>query len=382
MRTPFDFATAEGYNATPGLAGLALSGENAHMLTCPNGHPVALGDLFCHQCGATVKPQTDETAVRSAPSGDETAEQTTPDRTVLRPEPAIPPLPMPAEPPPPGGGFQPPPFQPPPYEPPTQRRDSSTMIYAIAGLVVLLAIVAVGVVLLVSGSGGSNQPAKNPLTNPTISSTPGGAAPASGSITVSDGCGDAPMSQPTQFNLQCDGSASLSNLTWSSWGTSQTALGSGTYNTPQTGAQAAGSVPVNVEMYQVVSGSTGQEFSTITVTPPTGPAITWSQSTPDGTWAITSSQTKGPMPAGGKLCPSLIKGKYQYGTFGSNTSCGFVRAVYNAWEASGNQSPVSATSPATHETYHNIVCTVDATASWATCVGGRNNSAHMFFALP
>lgn len=167
----------------------------------------------------------------------------------------------------------------PSYEPPVQQRNSNTVIYAVASLVVLLALAAVGVVLLVNNSSGnSGQPTNNPLTNPTISTSPnGGTTPNSGS---------------------------------------------------------------------------------------------------------TSSQTNAPMPAGGTLCPGLLKGKYQFGILGTNTSCGFVQAVYNAWESSGNQSPVTAMSPTTHVTYSNIVCTVDATASWATCVGGRNNTARMFFALP
>lgn len=246
------------------------------MPTCPNGHTVAPGNAFCHHCGATIAG--DQTIVRPAPLADDTAERAAipavAGETVVQPQP-----PTYAPPFNPGPPTMPPPVAMGGYEPPQERRNNNAVIYWVAGLVILLAIGGVTAALLLN-SGGSNNDSqsKNPITNPTIATSP------------------TPSMTPTTS------------------GPSQTA--------------------------------------------------------------------QAPMPAGGSLCAGLILGKYQFGTIGTNTSCGFVRAVYKAWESSGNQSPVTATSPATHETYSNIVCTVDSTRSWATCVGGRNNSAQMFFALP
>lgn len=357
----------------------------SYMPMCPNGHSVAPGNVFCHQCGATVAAD-DRTAVRPiSPMDDTTSHEpvpAAPNDTVLRPEPVQPPVAPPFD---PG-----PPTLPPPlamnggYESP--RHHNNTLIYAIAGLVIVVAIAAVAAVLLMKNSGGnSGQTSQNPITNPTLPATatptvPSPSLPAGTQVVVSD-CNGASSSQPSQLQLQCSNpGAALANITWASW-TPQSAIGTGTYYAPTGAGENTTNSPVSIQMVQPVSGASGYEFSQVIVTPASGPAVTWVQSTPGGTWS-SSSQVKGAMPAGGTLCPGLIKGKYQFGTMGSNTSCGFVRAVYNAWESSGNQSPVTATSPATHETYKNIVCTVDSTQSWATCVGGRKNSARMFFALP
>ena len=94
-----------------------------------------------------------------------------------------------------------------------------------------------------------------------------------------------------------------------------------------------------------------------------------------------------PLPAGGTPCAGTVGGGGKFGTIGSETSCGFVQAVYQSYvgtagsnPAQGQTTTVSETSPATHKTYDNIVCT--AGDPWVTCVGGNDNTARMFFAHP
>jgi len=100
-----------------------------------------------------------------------------------------------------------------------------------------------------------------------------------------------------------------------------------------------------------------------------------------------SSTPTDALPAGGSRCPGTVAGGGEFGTIGSETSCGFVQAVYSSYidtvglnQSQGQTATVSATSPATHKTYDNIACTVG--TSWVTCVGGNNNTARMFFAHP
>ena len=93
------------------------------------------------------------------------------------------------------------------------------------------------------------------------------------------------------------------------------------------------------------------------------------------------------VPAGGIKCSGTINGGGEFGTIGSETSCGFAQAVARSYldtaglnQPEGQSTTVTATSPATHRTYSNIVCTVG--KPWVTCVGGNNNTARMFFAHP
>lgn len=336
----------------------------ACMLSCPNGHPVADGNAFCHQCGATVP--TIQKVAKQVNVAHETLINQAPVPPVVPPTPARREL-----------AVTPPPPRPSTVNSsaPAPRRNSNVAIYALAGLVVLVALAAVALVLLLDGSNGdSGQTANNPITNPTLATTPAGSG-AQTPVLLSDGCGSTGTSRPTTFDLQCDSSTYVNGLTWNTWD-GQSATGSGNY---YSGGGAA--VPVTVTLAQPVKGPSGEEFSQVILTPATGSAIYWVQNSPDGPWAATQNPPPVAMPAGGKLCSGLINGKVKFGTIGGATSCGFVQSVYKAWEASGNQSPVTATSPATHEKYTNIVCTVDATQSWATCIGGRNNSAQMFFSL-
>lgn len=110
-------------------------------------------------------------------------------------------------------------------------------------------------------------------------------------------------------------------------------------------------------------------------------------SSPSAAPRHTSTPAEVAIPAGGTKCPGTVTGGGAFGTIGSETSCGFVQAVYGSYvntagpnPAQGQTTTVTATSPATHRTYDNIVCTVG--NPWVTCVGGNNNTARMFFAHP
>jgi len=99
------------------------------------------------------------------------------------------------------------------------------------------------------------------------------------------------------------------------------------------------------------------------------------------------SATASQVPAGGTACSGSVGSNGTFGTIGSETSCAFVQSVYQAYvnaggvsQAQGQSLTVTATSPATHRTYSNIVCT--AGSPWVTCVGGNNNTARMFFTHP
>jgi hypothetical protein len=209
------------------------------MPTCPNGHPVDANIAFCRQCGAPLAPP-DEPTVVLAPV------------------------------------------------PPTSRRaearpaQSNTAVYVLAGIIVLIGLVGIGLALLLGSNDNTGGP--TPASQNTVS-TP-------------------PRSSPSA--------------------------------TPHHKA----STPAEVAI-----------------------------------------------PAGGTKCPGTVSGGGAFGTIGSETSCGFVQAVYDSYvntaglnEAQGQTTTVTATSPATGRTYTNIVCTVG--SPWVTCVGGNNNTARMFFAHP
>ena len=115
-------------------------------------------------------------------------------------------------------------------------------------------------------------------------------------------------------------------------------------------------------------------------TPTTGTAPTPSQH-------ASATPTSATPPTGGTICPGTGPGDSTVGTIGSETSCGFAQAVDAAYrDAAGLNAPdgqttkVSATSPTTGKTYHNIVCTSG--KPWVTCVGGNHNTAHLFFSHP
>lgn len=206
------------------------------MPTCPNGHEVDASVAFCRQCGASIAPMDEPTVV-------------------LAPVPTAPPARTRA----------------------ARPAQSNTAVYVLAGIIVLVGLVGIGLALLL----GSNN----------------------------DTGGPPPISQ--------------------------------------------------------------------TVTTPT------SGSSPTASQSPTASA----IPAGGTRCPGTVDGSREFGTIGSETSCGFVQAVFQSYigtatgnEAQGQSTTVSATSPATHRTYRNIVCTVG--APWVTCVGGNNDTARMFFARP
>ena len=112
-----------------------------------------------------------------------------------------------------------------------------------------------------------------------------------------------------------------------------------------------------------------------------------SGSSPSPTSHGSASTTATALPAGGTKCPGNDPGGGTYGTIGSETSCGFVQAVYSSYVdkwglnvPSSETRTVSATSPATGRTYTNIICTSG--KPWVICVGGNNNTAHMFFSPP
>lgn len=214
------------------------------MPTCPNGHEVDADTAFCRQCGASLTPW--------AQVADE-ARQT----TVVPPHPAVAARP----------------------EETAPASPSNTAVYVLAGVIVLLGLVGIGIALLL-GSGGDH----------TGRPTPGGQS----------------------------------------------------LNTP--------------------SPSSG----------PSGPS---------------SSSTAADTPSGGARCPGTGPGGSTFGTVGSETSCGFARAVdaayVDTWGPNvpiGQTRRVSATSPTTGRTYANIECTSG--QPWVTCVGGNNNSAHVFFSRP
>lgn len=209
------------------------------MPTCPNGHAVDADVAFCRQCGASLAPArplyADETAV--AP---------------------VPPAPAPAA----------------HVRPAAQ---SNTAVYVLAGVIVLIGLVGIGLALVLGSNDNSGRPtpvAQSPSGSPTGQTPQGSATPS-----------------PTAF------------------------------------------------------------------------------------------------PAGGTQCPGTVQGGGTFGTIGSETSCGFVQAVYRSYldtaglnQSQGQTTTVSAKSPATHRTYDNIVCT--AGSPWVTCVGGNDNTARMFFAHP
>lgn len=120
----------------------------------------------------------------------------------------------------------------------------------------------------------------------------------------------------------------------------------------------------------------GTSLPTGVVTTP-GPTAT--RTTPGSSPSPPPSSTVSGGPAGGRLCSGTVNGLV-YGTIGSMTSCDFAGAVYQAYAAAGSAQgqPLTATSPVTHKTYTNIVCT--ASGRWITCVGAENNTAQVFFA--
>ncbi|MGN6161344.1 MAG: hypothetical protein ACTHOG_06510 [Marmoricola sp.] len=140
-----------------------------------------------------------------------------------------------------------------------------------------------------------------------------------------------------------------------------------------------GLVGIGLALVLGSSNSSGRPTPTSHATPGAGVSPTGAS---DG-----SSPTAAALPAGGTRCPGSVGSGGAFGTIGSETSCGFVQAVYQSFvdagglnEAQGQQVKVTATSPATHQAYDNIVCTVG--ASWVTCVGGNADSARMFFTHP
>lgn len=132
------------------------------LTRCPNGHPLDPGVRFCRVCGASLTPLTDETAL-SVP------------QTPLAP--VAPPVY------PPSTQVQPPivPTQQPASLPPAPqpKHDSNRAIYAIAGAVIFLGIIAIAVAL-VMGSGNNNQKPPETVsggTTPTTGATTGANTP-------------------------------------------------------------------------------------------------------------------------------------------------------------------------------------------------------------
>lgn len=116
---------------------------------CPHGHSLDPGVRFCRQCGASAAPSVVETVPEQA-------------RPVYSDD-----------------GSHP-------------RRESNSVIYAIAGAVIFLGIVAIAVALvLASGSGPQNPSSVSAQANPSPASGPsastGSTAPSSPTSTVSPG---------------------------------------------------------------------------------------------------------------------------------------------------------------------------------------------------
>ncbi|MGN6722051.1 MAG: hypothetical protein ACTHJM_05515 [Marmoricola sp.] len=214
------------------------------MLICPNGHEVDGGVAFCRQCGAPLAPQEEPTVV----------------------------LPLAVTPPPTQ--------QPAPRA--ARHPQSNTAVYVLAGVIVLIGLVGIGLALLLGSNDNTGGP--TPVSQDTVSTQPS----------------SSPSARPHH------------------------------------------------------KSSAAKEVA---------------------------------VPVGGTKCPGTVTGGGEFGTIGSETSCGFVQAVYSSYvntagpsQPQGQTTTVTATSPATGRTYTNIVCTVG--TPWVTCVGGNNNTARMFFAHP
>lgn len=148
------------------------------LTQCPNGHPLDPGVRFCRVCGASLTPRTDETML-SMPQ--------TPLAPVSRSTLVQPPV-LPTQ-------------QPAPLPPAPPPHDSNRVIYAVAGTVIVLGIIAIAVAL-VMGSGNNNQKppaavsgATTPTTGATGANTPSPSSSPSASATAGpDGgkvCGSA-----------------------------------------------------------------------------------------------------------------------------------------------------------------------------------------------
>lgn len=110
------------------------------MPTCPNGHVVDADVAFCHQCGASMTPLAQVADAR-------------PRTTVVPPHPPVRVAPEESVPAPP----------------------SNTAVYVLAGVIVLIGLVGIGVALLL-GSGGDNSGRLNPAA-PSVQTPTTGAAP-------------------------------------------------------------------------------------------------------------------------------------------------------------------------------------------------------------
>lgn len=134
----------------------------------------------------------------------------------------------------------------------------------------------------------------------------------------------------------------------------------------------------------LVVGSGG---GTAPQTSPSSPQATATSSSPSNGQSPSASPTGPALPAGGTRCPGTNAAGGTYGTIGTDTSCGFAQAVDASYvDAGGATTPsgqtrrVTATSPATGVRYTNILCTSG--DQWVTCVGGKDNTAHLFFSHP
>ena len=120
---------------------------------------------------------------------------------------------------------------------------------------------------------------------------------------------------------------------------------------------------------------------------PTAPSLQTPATGDTPSQSASATPTSAAPPTGGTTCPGTGPGGSTFGTIGPETSCGFAQAVDAAYvdaaglnAPSGQTSKVSATSPTTGKRYRNIVCTSG--HPWVTCVGGKHNTARMFFSHP
>ena len=325
------------------------------MPSCPNGHPLSAGTMFCQQCGASLAASIEETTAipiqRRAPSVDPEHDQSS--------------------------------------AAPSPRRNSNSVIYVISGLVILLAIAgAVATMLLTSDSDSPDTTTAPPPALPTVSVTdPGDAAtpePDSTEPTVNvNGC-NAPhqLARPTDIVLACGNKGMVSQITWSTW-TPLRADGMGTYYAGPDGVYRVG-----ISLMSPSSTSLGATFTEVELVPldRTGPNVTWTYDSVAQSWK-SDQPTSVSLPPQGKLCSDRqTDGDFEFGRLPKydQVSCEFIRNVHDAYVRAGGTGQtltVSARSPQTKKRYDNLVCRSDDSGAWVICRGGAKNTAHMFFSL-
>jgi len=170
----------------------------------------------------------------------------------------------------------------------------STVVRAGIAAIVLGALgIGFAVGLVISSSPSQTRSAGKVVTDASTVSVPSGSTittavspatlAASPPTVVSCRPGSAPQVRPTTIEIGCLGGIAISNVTWSSWGSS-TGSGSGTLTVNSCRPNCAAGVVSSSAAFVVISDPVRGVFQHVLITPPTGAVPPQSSAHPGSGW--------------------------------------------------------------------------------------------------